>query len=88
MAHTSPLEYFVKFFIRTHRRKSVKTSAIDDSIELIDLKLAKPEGTQLVIPVRSKNILTNAVLGYLNAISKHMYRDSIQRAKALLVAYR
>lgn len=88
MAQTSPLEFFIKSFIRTHRRHSVKTKAIDDSIALIDLKLSKPESTQLILPIRSKGIFTDAVLGYLNAISKHRFSVSITRSRALLVAYR
>jgi hypothetical protein len=88
MAHVSALEFFVKSFIRTHRRKSVKTSAIQDSIDLIDVKLSKAEGTQLVIPIGSINILTNAVLGYLNTMGKHQFIDSINRTRQLLVAYK
>ena len=88
MAQISPLEFFIKSFIRTHRRGTVETHEIQDSIDLIDLKLSKPESTQLILPIRSKAILTNAVLGYLNDISKHRFRTSITRAKALLVAYR
>jgi hypothetical protein len=87
MAQISPLELFVKSFIRTHRRASVETHEIQDSIDLIDLKLSKPESTQLVIPIRSKAILTNAVLGYLNDLSKHRYRVSITAARQLLASY-
>lgn len=84
----SAVELFVQSFIRTHKRGSVKTKQIDTSISLIDLKLSKPEEHQLVIPISSIGIFTVATLAYLNIMSKFGNKQSLLRAKALLIAFK
>lgn len=84
----SALELFVKSFIRTHKRASVRTVIVQAAIDLVDLKKTKMEGTQLRLPIPYQNTLTNGVLFCLNTMSKTGNRGSLDRTKALLTDYK
>ena len=90
--YKSPLERFVESFVRQKRNSRIPAVYIDKAITLVEQKIESDccSDSDAVVDLGTfkDNILTTAVLGYLNTMTREDNLKSLARIKAKLERFR